>query len=87
MTQALELAPDDVRVHYMAAVVHALSGNLRAASLAARRALALGYPKVLIATDPLLASAQPAQRLATDRFTALFGPIAPANPPIRLPAY
>jgi DNA-binding winged helix-turn-helix (wHTH) protein/tetratricopeptide (TPR) repeat protein len=77
LTEALEIAPGNVWVHYVAALVHARSGNQHAANQAAQRALALGYPQALIVTDPLLASTWSERRLATGRFTALFMPIVP----------
>jgi tetratricopeptide (TPR) repeat protein len=72
--QALQLAPDNVRVQYMAALVYARSGDTRAANLAAQRALALGYPQVLIVTDPLLAPSWSERQFAAVGFTALFVP-------------
>jgi DNA-binding winged helix-turn-helix (wHTH) protein/tetratricopeptide (TPR) repeat protein len=72
LNQALDMAPQNVRTHYMAALVHASFGDLRAASIATQRALALGYPEALISTDPLLASAWSERRLAYRRFSAMF---------------
>jgi DNA-binding winged helix-turn-helix (wHTH) protein/tetratricopeptide (TPR) repeat protein len=74
LNQALQLAPDNVQVQYMAALVHARSGDTRSANQAARRALALGYPQALITTDPLLAPSWSERQFAAVGFTALFVP-------------
>jgi DNA-binding winged helix-turn-helix (wHTH) protein/tetratricopeptide (TPR) repeat protein len=74
LTQALQLAPDNVRVQYIAALVYARSGDIRAANQATQRALALGYPRALIITDPLLASAWSKRQFAAVGITALFVP-------------
>jgi tetratricopeptide (TPR) repeat protein/DNA-binding winged helix-turn-helix (wHTH) protein/TolB-like protein len=77
LAEALEIAPGNVWVHYVAALVHVRSGNMQAANRAAQRALALGYPQALIVTDPLLASTWSERHLVRRRFTALFVPIVP----------
>jgi Flp pilus assembly protein TadD len=74
LNRALQLSPDNVRVHYMAALVHARSGDMRAATVATQRAVALGYPQALIVTDPLLALAWSERRLMYSRFSAVFMP-------------
>jgi DNA-binding winged helix-turn-helix (wHTH) protein/TolB-like protein/tetratricopeptide (TPR) repeat protein len=74
LTQALQLAPDNVQVQYVAALVYARSGDTRAANQATQRALALGYPRALIITDPLLASAWSERQFAAVGITALFVP-------------
>ncbi|MGI9290165.1 MAG: tetratricopeptide repeat protein [Gammaproteobacteria bacterium] len=77
LNEALDIAPGNVWVHYVAALVHVRSGDVRAANQAAQRALALGYPQALIVTDPLLAATWSGQRLAIGRFTAGFFPQLP----------
>jgi DNA-binding winged helix-turn-helix (wHTH) protein/TolB-like protein/cytochrome c-type biogenesis protein CcmH/NrfG len=74
LNQALQLAPDNVRVQYMAALVYARSGDTRSANQAAQRALALGYPQALIATDPLLAPSWSERQFAAVGFSAIFVP-------------
>jgi DNA-binding winged helix-turn-helix (wHTH) protein/TolB-like protein/tetratricopeptide (TPR) repeat protein len=72
LNEALRLAPDNVRVHYIAALTHARSGDIQAATIAVQRALTLGYPQALITIDPLLASAWSERGYAYSRFSALF---------------
>jgi TolB-like protein/Flp pilus assembly protein TadD len=52
LSRALELAPDDMYVHYFAALVAASSGDEDAAVEASRRALDAGYPNTLLAAEP-----------------------------------
>ena len=66
-----------------AALAYAYAGDLQAASLASQRALALGYPRVLLTSDPLLAAAWRERRFVANRFTALFL----ATPDAKLPIF
>ncbi|MDP6695443.1 MAG: winged helix-turn-helix domain-containing protein [Gammaproteobacteria bacterium] len=72
LADALQMAPDDVRVHYGAALVHMQMGDTAAASAATARALRMGYPQVLILTDPLLATVWSERRFVTARLSELF---------------
>jgi TolB-like protein/tetratricopeptide (TPR) repeat protein len=52
LARALFAAPDDYYAHYYAALVHLEADRQQEALEEIRRAVALGYPKVLLAPDP-----------------------------------
>jgi TolB-like protein/Flp pilus assembly protein TadD len=56
LARAAELAPDNMYVHYFAALVAASAGDIDAALDASRRALENGYPRNLLAAEPGLKS-------------------------------
>ena len=70
LSRAVELEPDNMYVHYFAALVAASSGNVDAAVDASRRAMDNGYPSKLLAAEPglrnLADSAKFRELLATD---------------------
>jgi hypothetical protein len=49
------------------------SGNVREATAAMERAMQLGYPQILILTEPLLARVWSDRRFATTSLSGLFG--------------
>jgi len=55
LARALFAAPDDFYAHYYAALVHLEAGREADALEEIERAVALGYPKVLLAPDPQFA--------------------------------
>jgi TolB-like protein/Flp pilus assembly protein TadD len=70
LERAVDLAPNDMYVHYFAVLVAASSGDVDAAVDASRRALDNGYPSNLLAAEPglrdLADSAKFRELLATD---------------------
>jgi Flp pilus assembly protein TadD len=70
LARAVELEPDNMYVHYFAALVAASSGDVDAAVDASRRAMDNGYPSNLLAAEPglrsLADSAKFRELLATD---------------------
>ena len=70
--RALSMAPNDLEVNYRSAVIYAALGNREAASNSTQQALALGYPQVLLLTDPLLADLWSDRSFATARIGQLF---------------
>ena len=72
--QALQLEPDNVDVHYLSALVHTRLGDMQAALAATQKALDLGYPQVLLVTDPQLEQVWSQRRFVTAGLTPLFEP-------------
>ena len=72
--RALSMAPNNIEVNYRSAVIYAALGNREAASNSTQQALALGYPQVLLLTDPLLADLWSGRSFATARIGQLFKP-------------
>ena len=70
LARAAELAPDNMYVHYFAALVAASAGDVDAAIDASRKAMDNGYPGKLLAAEPglriLADSAKFRELLATD---------------------
>ena len=70
LARAVELEPDNMYVHYFAALVAASSGDVDAAVDASRRAMDNGYPNKLLAAEPglqsLAATTKFRELLATD---------------------
>jgi Tfp pilus assembly protein PilF len=62
---ALDSAPENFEVHYLAALVYALLGDPENATAETRRALELGYPQILVLTDPRMSDYWSGQRFAT----------------------
>ncbi len=54
LAQALQAAPTDVYAHYFAALVHLEAGRQQQTLDELRQAVELGYPRVLLASDPQL---------------------------------
>jgi tetratricopeptide (TPR) repeat protein len=73
LAQALNSTPELVQVHYLAALVYMETGDIQAATAAMNRAMQLGYPQILILTEPLLVRVWSDSRFATTRLSGLFG--------------
>lgn len=71
---AVQNEPRNLEVQYLEALVYALLGDSRRASAATEKALDLGFPQVLLVTDPRLADVWPQQRFATAQLSQMLLP-------------
>ena len=69
--RALAVEPDSADVSYLVAMAAAELGESEGAAEAAERAIELGYPRVLLLTEPKLAAVWSDSRFATTRQAAI----------------